>query len=255
MKREGDVTELQVIARTGHPDFLDLPWELPLEQWSSERLVEVERGIGRHVVRFVCYGQSIYALKELPRDLADREYRLLRALAEQSIPVVKAVGVVSPMSPRPRHRSSGSDTAVLITRHLDLSLPYRSLFSEPITDLSNRLLDALVELLVRLHLAGFMWGDCSLSNALFRRDAGALAAYLVDGSRGCARKRPVRPGRARGRPSAASALQPALVRANARGDVRTTRAVPRGGTVAALERHRLRRGRAGAHRGPRRIST
>ena len=27
---------------------------------------------------------------------------------------------------------------------------------------------------------GFFWGDCSLSNALFRRDAGALSAYLVD---------------------------------------------------------------------------
>ena len=38
----------------------------------------------------------------------------------------------------------------------------------------------MVELLVRLHLAGFMWGDCSLSNTLFRLDAGALAAHLVD---------------------------------------------------------------------------
>ncbi len=46
--------------------------------------------------------------------------------------------------------------------------------------MADRLLDAQVELLVRLHLAGFMWGDCSLSNTLFRLDAGALAAYLVD---------------------------------------------------------------------------
>jgi hypothetical protein len=37
---------------------------------------------------------------------------------------------------------------------------------------------------VRLHLAGFFWGDCSLSNALFRRDAGALSAYLVDAETG-----------------------------------------------------------------------
>ena len=37
-----------------------------------------------------------------------------------------------------------------------------------------------MELLVRLHLAGFVWGDCSLSNTLFRHDAGAFAAYLVD---------------------------------------------------------------------------
>ena len=33
---------------------------------------------------------------------------------------------------------------------------------------------------MRLHLAGFFWGDCSLSNALFRRDAGALQAYIID---------------------------------------------------------------------------
>jgi hypothetical protein len=42
------------------------------------------------------------------------------------------------------------------------------------------LLDALVELLVRLHLSGFFWGDCSLSNTLFVYDAGTLEAYLVD---------------------------------------------------------------------------
>ena len=75
--------------------------------------------------------------------------------------------------------------AVLITRHLEFSLPYRTLFTvRGVSDLHNRLLDALVELLVRLHLAGFFWGDCSLSNALFRRDAGSLAAYLVDAETG-----------------------------------------------------------------------
>src|SRR5919204_81718 len=81
--------QFQLVARTGQPDFLDLPWELPLEEWQSERLVEVVRGIGRHVVRFVDYDGSLYALKELPRRLADREYRLLRELEEQSMPVVE----------------------------------------------------------------------------------------------------------------------------------------------------------------------
>ena len=33
---------------------------------------------------------------------------------------------------------------------------------------------------MRLHLSGFFWGDCSLSNTLFRYDAGTLEAYLVD---------------------------------------------------------------------------
>src|SRR5919201_48850 len=105
--------KLQLVAKTGHPDFLDLPWDRPLEEWESERLVEVVRGIGRHVVRFVDYDGSLYP---------------------------------------------GGGVA----------------------GLSNRLLDSIADLLVRLHLAGFFWGDCSLSNTLFRRDAGALAAYVVD---------------------------------------------------------------------------
>jgi hypothetical protein len=172
---------LQLIARTGHPDFLDLPWEEPLAEWESERLVEVVRGIHRHVVRFVEYsgpdGPALYALKELPADLARREWRLLRSLAAEEMPVVKAVGIAT-------DRGDGLD-AVLITRHLDYSLPFRTLFARgSVPDLRRRLLDAGAELLVRLHLGGFFWGDCSLSNTLFRRDAGALAAYLVDAETG-----------------------------------------------------------------------
>jgi hypothetical protein len=172
---------LQLIARTGHPDFLDLPWEEPLAEWESERLVEVVRGIHRHVVRFVEYdgdrGPSLYALKEMPAPLARREYDLLRALGAEEMPVVEAVGVVT---------ERGDDLeAVLITRHLDYSLPFRTLFARgSVPDLRRRLLDAGAELLVRLHLGGFFWGDCSLSNILFRRDAGALAAYLVDAETG-----------------------------------------------------------------------
>ena len=168
---------LQLVTRTGHPTFLDLPWDTPLEEWDSDRLVDVERGISRHVVRFVGYGDAVYALKELPRELADREYALLTRLRAEQMPVVEAVGVVAG---RPHDLD-----AVLITRHLDFSLPYRSLFGgRGFVDLGDRLLDALAHLLVRLHLAGFFWGDCSLSNALFRRDAGALSAYLVDAETG-----------------------------------------------------------------------
>jgi hypothetical protein len=168
---------LQLLARTGHPDFLDLPWAQPLEEWEHERLVEVVRGIHRHVVRFVDYDGRIYALKELPERIARREYSLLRRLAEESVNVVEAAGIVL-------GRSGGLD-AVLITRHLDFSLPYRSLFStRGIADLGPNLLDGLAQLLARLHLVGFFWGDCSLSNTLFRRDAGALSAYLVDAETG-----------------------------------------------------------------------
>jgi hypothetical protein len=168
-------SRLQLIARTGHPDFLDLPWELRLEEWRSERLVDVMRGISRHPVRFVQYDSALYALKEIAPPLARREYGLLRALAAREMPVVEAVGVAG----RPEL------DAVLITRHLDFSLPLRAIFARgAMEDLRERVLDAAAELLVRLHLAGFFWGDCSLSNTLFRRDAGVLAAYLVDAETG-----------------------------------------------------------------------
>ena len=179
--------DFQMLRRTGHPDFLDLPWHLPLATWRHERLVDVPRGISRHVVRFVRYADAIYALKELPRRLAEREYRLLAELDRLFIPVVEVAGLVTD-----RHATGGASSAkasqdgeleaILITRHLDFSLPYRRVLGATGTDaaLSDRLLDALVNLLVRLHVAGFFWGDCSLSNTLFRRDAGALAAYVVD---------------------------------------------------------------------------
>jgi hypothetical protein len=177
---------LQIAPRPGHPDFLDLPWGTPLEEWESERLVEVPRGISRHVVRFVNYDGVLFALKQLPRPLAEREYRLLRALRNEGLPVVEAVGVViSPEREDSGQPPAGGGDAVLLTRHLEFSLPYRTLFTgRGVPDLRNRLLDSLAQLLVRLHVAGFFWGDCSLSNTLFRRDAERLAAYLVDAETG-----------------------------------------------------------------------
>ncbi len=162
---------LQLVPRPGRPDFLDLPWDEPLSDWESERLAVVARGIGRHVVRFVEYDGVFYALKELPHEVAHREYRLLRALNAEGLPAVEAVGIV--------HRPELED--VLLTRYLEFSLPYRLVLARrPVADVRAGLRDALAELLVRTHLAGFFWGDCSLSNTLFRRDAGALVAYLVD---------------------------------------------------------------------------
>jgi hypothetical protein len=123
----------------------------------------------------------VYALKELPGHLAEREYRLLRELAERNVPVVEAVGVATG-----RTTAAGEPLDdVLITHHLPYSLPYRVLFGQAtLADLWEPLLDALAQLLARAHLAGFFWGDCSLSNTLFRRDAGSLAAWLVDAETG-----------------------------------------------------------------------
>ena len=160
--------------------LLTLPWSEPLAEWQDERLVEIrQRGISRHVVRFVYDDGMLYALKELSERLARREYRLLRALAELSIPAVEVVGIAVDLD-EAAPRDSDAD-AILVTKFLSYATTYRAVFSNPRgLHATDGLLDALAELLVRLHLSGFFWGDCSLSNTLFRHDAGTLEAYLVD---------------------------------------------------------------------------
>ncbi len=163
-------------VRPGHPDFLDLPWDQRLIDWRGvcKRIVDVPRGISRHEVVFAQYDRAVYALKELPVRLGEREYEALRWLEERDLPAVTPAGYS-------RVNTADGEASVLITRFLDNSLPYRTLFQNPgLERYRERLLDSIAGLLVRLHLAGFHWGDFSLSNTLFRRDAGELQAYLVD---------------------------------------------------------------------------
>jgi hypothetical protein len=163
---------VKLVTKQGHPDFLDLPWDQRLEDWTDARLVKMAHGISRHVVRFVRFGDRVYALKATGVVAAQREYRVLRDLSDDHLPVVEPVGVVAD--------APGVGDAVLITRYLDYSLPYWYLLGRGDVTLADRLTDAAVVLLVRLHLEGVFWGDCSLSNILWRRDAGEMMAYLVD---------------------------------------------------------------------------
>ena len=172
------IVRLQLASPAEHPDLGLLPFGTDLAEWSLPSVHEVS-GLHRHVVRLVELGEGhrrrSYVVKELPDHLVLREYRLLRSLDDDELPTVDVVAAVT-------ERTSERD-GLLVTRHLDYSLPYRSLLSGRglrIPYLGERLLDALVGLLVRLHLAGFFWGDCSLSNTLFRRDAGALSAFVID---------------------------------------------------------------------------
>ncbi len=105
---------------------------------------------------------------------------MLRTLQRLEVPCVEPVAVISGRTTR-----TARAPALLVTRHLRFSLPYRALFSQTLRpDTATRLADALALLLVQLHIIGFFWGDVSLSNTLFRRDAGAFAAYLVDAETG-----------------------------------------------------------------------
>lgn len=163
------------------PALLDLPWSIPLEQWPPEVLAALPRGISRHIVRFVNLNSNVIAVKEISSFVADREYEMLRDLLRLGAPCVRPIAVITG-----RVDANGEElNSALITEHLSYSLPYRALFSQYMRpETATRLIDALAVLLVRLHLLGFFWGDVSLSNTLFRRDAGAFAAYLVDAETG-----------------------------------------------------------------------
>ena len=166
-----------LVVRAGHPDFLDLPWEESLTTWRHERLMDLPKGVSRHEVRFVGYDQGIYAVKELNLDAASREYHALRDLEDLDAPSVRPVGLVerSWLSP------DREDAAAVITEYLSHSFSYRELLSGwGFGDRRSQMLDAFAGLLAELHLLGCFWGDCSLSNVLYRYDADAIRATMVD---------------------------------------------------------------------------
>lgn len=172
---------LSITASTVDPGLLDLPWSLPLELWPDETIAALPKGISRHIVRFVNLSGYVVAIKETSAELAKKEYEMLRTLQRLDIPCVDPVAVITN-----RTSENGEPLeSVLVTRHLRFSLPYRVIYSQNLRpETATRLVDALAVLLVRLHIVGFFWGDVSLSNTLFRRDAGAFAAYLVDAETG-----------------------------------------------------------------------
>ena len=156
--------------------LLALPWLRPLRGWPDEDVTFREMPVGesRHVVRFVEADGVLYALKELPISTARREYETLRELGRREFPSVRPLGLVE---------RGPDEPAILVTDYLSGSFQFRRLFERlppSARKHRDRLLDAMAWLVVDLHRNGVFWGDCSLSNTLFRRDGQALQAFLVD---------------------------------------------------------------------------
>jgi tRNA A-37 threonylcarbamoyl transferase component Bud32 len=167
---------ISIRLRAASPGLLALPWLDPLEQWSQDAASFRDLNVGpsRHLVRFVEADYVLYALKELPSRIAEKEYRVLRDLQVRELPAVQPVGV----GDQPDNGQS-----ILVTEYLEHSWQFRRLFRRLPRELvkhRERLLDAIAGLLVDLHRAGVFWGDCSLANTLFKRDGQLLQAFLVD---------------------------------------------------------------------------
>lgn len=163
--------------RTGNPDFLDLPWEVSVDDWVTDRVVEMPVGVHRHPVTFVAYDEGVFVIKEMPWELASSEYQVLLALEEVSTKTAEAVGLARREWLDPKEEQAG----VIITRYVRHAFPYRNLLTGPgFGPRRDQMLDAVAGLLVELHIAGCYWGDCSLSNVLYRYDAGEIEAIMID---------------------------------------------------------------------------
>lgn len=164
-------------TRSEDPDFVDLDWSQPISKWTTERIVEMPEGIHRHEVVFVAYREGIYVIKELPPHLARHEFDILRQMEEVTRHTARAAGYVE----RPWVARDREWAAAVITRYVSHAFPYRDLLSGiGFGHRRDALLDAFAGLLVELHLAGFYWGDCSLSNILYRWDASSIEAVMID---------------------------------------------------------------------------
>lgn len=159
------------------PDFVDLDWSVPITEWDTPRLVSMPEGIHRHPVVFVAYDEDVYAIKELPPATARHEFDILRRMSKRSRRTADAVGYVD----RPWVARDEEWAGAVITRYVAHAFPYRHLISGiGFGQRREALLDAFAGLLVELHLAGFYWGDCSLSNILYRWDASSIEAVMID---------------------------------------------------------------------------
>ena len=164
--------------RPENPDFLDLPWETPVGEWDNPRLVEMPTGIHRHPVVFAAYDEGVFAIKELPATLAANEFEVLSRLEGFTTRSAEPAGLVERLWLDP----DSEQAAAVITRYVRYAFPYRTVVSGPgFGGRRTQMLDAVAGLLVELHLAGCYWGDCSLSNVLYRYDAGAIEAIMIDG--------------------------------------------------------------------------
>lgn len=164
-------------VKSGHPNFLDLPWQQSINDWQIENFLDLPKAMSRHSVRFVDYPEGIYVIKELPLRAAMRDYETLSSLENQEVLSAVPVGLVTG-----RYPDAGAEqSAALITEYIHYSLSYLELLQGPGFGFRrNKMLDAFAGLLVQLHLINCFWGDCSLGNVLYRYDADGIEVIMID---------------------------------------------------------------------------
>ncbi len=173
---------MRILATKPNPELVTLPWDTPLEEWPEKFVVQLPRGLSRHVVRFVRVGEHICAVKET--DELDRPPRVPPA------PGPPEDGAAHRRPPGGGHRPQGQAGGVAAQRAghpapallaaVPVAVLPRDARGQPAASSSTPSSCCWSG----CTCPGFFWGDVSLSNVLFRRSAGEFAAYLVDAETG-----------------------------------------------------------------------
>jgi Domain of unknown function (DUF4032) len=179
-------------------DLMGLPWHVPIAEWHLHgvRILEIKRGVSRHVVIFVKTPRFSYCIKEIGLEVSKKEVSNYEMLLLNGIHTLVPVGTVS------REEAvieSGAPigtqyertvTAHTVTLLVEKVLPDSELFQRNFSFVSRKAIwDAIAELFVELHTNGILWGDASLANTLVKFEKidvpfvgkkTFLKAYLAD---------------------------------------------------------------------------
>ncbi|MFA6468766.1 MAG: DUF4032 domain-containing protein [Bacteroidota bacterium] len=175
-----------------------LPWTQPIAEWHrfGVQVLDIKRGISRHVVIFVKAGRFSFGIKEISEEISRKEIDHYEQMLLRGIHTLVPAGfVVREEPPLPVETPVGIQyeenfvshtVTVLVNKVLPDSMLYSRNFRE---ENRRKIWEAIVRLFVQLHSNGIYWGDSSLANTLIKfekRDVPfvgkqtMLVAYLSD---------------------------------------------------------------------------
>lgn len=175
-----------------------LPWKVPISEWHryGVNILNIKRGISRHVVIFVRVDKFSFGIKEISEIVSRKEVsnyeRLLLMGIHTLIPAGYVVREESPLavSTNIGTQYEQSNVAHTVTVLVEKVLPDSLLYSRKFKkENRRRIWDAIVRLFIQLHTHGVYWGDASLANVLIRFEKVEipfvgpqtfLVAYLAD---------------------------------------------------------------------------
>ena len=167
------------VEKKFYDSIAKLPWNHPISEWEflDQNIINLKRGVSRHLVIFVKSNGYEFAIKEISAHTAKKEIANYEEILKRGVHTLLPVGFVMreddpfeidlPMG-KQYEKNETSHTITLIANRV---LPDSTLFGRKFQDQNLcKIYDAIVELFVDLHSNNIFWGDASLANMLIRFD-------------------------------------------------------------------------------------